>query len=141
MVVGSLRRGCWAGRRAAAGAAGCAPWTSYFLNSTFALKYLMVSSMMSSPGAEQGGGWDVGRLSENAGAGTQQVRSWAGRGRVLGCNKSNSKRPSRIAPSAFKAGPRALVFSGSSAHPHACGDPSGEISEWYTCEPMAWTKL
>lgn len=36
-------------------------------------------------------------------------------------------------PSVLGAGPLAFVFSGRRAKPQACWQPSGGISEWYTC--------
>ena len=41
------------------------------------------------------------------------------------------------APSVRLAGPRVVVFSGSSAQPHAWGSPSDGTSLWYTCGARA----
>ena len=41
--------------------------------------------------------------------------------------------PCWAAPSVRLAGPRVVVFSGSSAQPHAWGSPSDGTSLWYTC--------
>jgi len=93
-----------------------APCTSNLRYSTFARKYVSASSTTSSPAPQKDS--DRGRKAPCCSA-------------TQGC-AHRGVPASRVAPSVRFAGPRVLVFSGSSAKPQACCLPWEGTAEWYT---------